>query len=104
MHSFILGHLLKKQPETRHLTNWLNDMKNKWQDLGRQLGVSHIDIQTIEIHTRPSNQLSELFDIWRRRACSPYTFENLLKCLDTLEEKDCYERVMTELSKFSEYP
>lgn len=66
----------------------MNDVASetiKWQDIGLQLELKHVDIDTIA--TEESNVIQNcfrrVFDLWERRCTCPYTWETLIAALET---------------------
>ena len=81
--------------------NWLSGMQNEWRQLGEQLGISNTALEVIQNdlgRPKPIGKLSEVISKWKRSACSPYTFENLLECLKKMDEaKECIKLVEKNL-------
>ena len=79
---------MKKQPVLPDLLNWLGQTASDWEKLGKQLKVEDAQIKSFRKNVGFDDQdrLSEVFVIWKNSMCSPYTFENLLNCLEEMKE------------------
>ena len=90
---------MKKQPELRDLLNWLGQVASDWDKLGDRLKVKDgkIKIFRKDRGLDDEGRLREVLVIWQRSMCSPYTFENLLNCLEEMDELDCVREIKEKL-------
>ena len=55
--------------------------QDKWALIGIQLGIEEQELSTMEQHTDVIRRFSKIFDVWKRRRTSPFTWETILKAL-----------------------
>ena len=94
---------MKKKPELKDLMNWLNEIRSDWSKLAVQLEVKGGTIKELAKNggLDDKDRLHNVLDEWERTMCSPYTFENLLTCLEeeSVGEGKCAETVREQLRK-----
>ena len=90
---------MKKQPVLRDLLNWLRKVASDWNKLGKQLKVEDGSLKSFSRDRGLDDQdrLSEVFDVWKSSMCSPYTFENLLSCLEDMGKIACVREIKEKL-------
>ena len=90
---------MKKRPVLRDLLNWLVQIASEWDKLGDRLKVKNGKIKSLrkDVGLDDQGRLREVFVVWKSSMCSPYTFENLLNCLEEMEELDCVGEIKEKL-------
>lgn len=95
---------MKKEPELDDLMKWLSDLTYQWYELGSRLKVKHGALKSIEKMPCSSNEkLIEVLTKWRVSVTSPYTLENLVHCLEDMEEVLCANKIKKDLKKHEVY-
>ena len=92
---------MKKEPQHADLSNWLKKIQADWDKLGSQLKVQVYKMNNFKKDVGLDNggRLSAVLEEWRKSLCSPHTFENLLSCLEKMDEKDFAKHIREQLQE-----
>ena len=78
--------VLKQEPNLRLFVKFVaNRLEDKWREVGILLGVPYNDLEKLkkEFKDDQSRCFWEIFEMWRRHCKVPFTWESLLKELDS---------------------
>ena len=102
----VLHQALKSTPKLVDLMNKVAaKIPTKWNSVGLELGLEAADLKRIavEVYTRDCTTCyTAVFDIWRSRNTSPYTWETIISALQSplVDEPRLAEDIKSELVKY----
>ena len=94
--------MLHKIPDTKDILNLLVNIEHKWENIGKELGVSESDlIAVFRDNNDDRARLSSVLTSWKESKSTPTTWETIIEVMENLKDNSTANKIRQFLAKHS---